>query len=108
MSKTTLAVVFSVALPFLVSCATGNDIFTPPIPEVDHHDQYRTMEEITSICKIRVRDDELPCSVMTIEDEICYAFMDLQGVSKRVQCFKRLDSNKTTYYLPSKHAQDSD
>lgn len=63
-----------------------------PIPPVVHHDDYRTMAQVQSVCQTYVEQEQKPCAVVTIDDKICYAYMELDGSSDPVQCFIRIES----------------
>jgi hypothetical protein len=63
------------------------------IPEVTHHDIAMEMAEVQFICQEYVTEKQLPCSVITIEDEVCYAYMNMKGETLgKVQCFIRRET----------------
>lgn len=65
-----------------------------PIPDVDHYTDFKSLQEVHAICEAYVEKEQKPCSVVTIADEVCYAYMDLKGHSDTVQCFVRLPATE--------------
>lgn len=63
------------------------------VPKVDHHDQAMSLSQVQSVCEKRLEEDELPCAVVQIGDEVCWAFMDLDGESETVQCYIRMNES---------------
>jgi hypothetical protein len=95
---TKLSIFLSLALS--VSTAFSAEIFgiklpgtkqqTMPIPDVTHHELGVSTSEIQNICEKRV-EEEMPCVVVHQGNKICYAYMDLKGVSEQVHCFIRTE-----------------
>ena len=63
------------------------------MPKVDHHDEAMTLSEVQDVCEKRLSEDEMPCAVVQIGDEVCWAFMDMQGESETVQCYIRINES---------------
>ena len=59
------------------------------MPEVVDHDLSMTEQEVTWVCEEYVAQQEKPCTVVKIGDRICYAYMELDGSSQPVQCFRK-------------------
>ena len=67
-----------------------------PIPEVTHRDVAMSLENVYSICQIYMDKREKPCSIVKIDDKVCYAFMNLKAETVgNVQCFKLKDKPLT-------------
>jgi hypothetical protein len=64
-----------------------------PIPKVAHHKLGASTSEIQDICEKRAEEDELPCYVINQGNSICYAYVDLKGVSEEVQCFIKVEES---------------
>ena len=65
---------------------------TMPIPNVHQNAEALSYAEAQSICEDRVYNDELPCSVVTIDSKVCYAFMLMDGtVVGDIECFRNAD-----------------
>jgi hypothetical protein len=64
------------------------------IPEVIHHDSPRTLAQMTEICQAYVEQEKKPCTTVTIDGKVCYAYMELDGNSQPVQCYVRLEEQQ--------------
>jgi hypothetical protein len=75
------AVVLTLMLAFIFAGEAAD------LPEVVDHDITMTEQEATWVCEEYVAQREKPCTVVNIDDRICYAYMELDGSSQPVQCF---------------------
>jgi len=62
-------------------------IFGMSIPAVETHDVVLELVDVQAICEQRVEEAELPCVVVTMDEKVCFAFLDERGESSTVHCF---------------------
>ena len=62
-----------------------------PLPQVEQHLTTRSLSEMTEICQEYVETQQKPCTTVTIDNKVCYAYMELDGTSHPVQCYIRLE-----------------
>ena len=63
------------------------------LPAVEHHDGYMHEYEAIEICQAYVKAASLPCTVIRIDEEVCYAFVQQDGEVSKVQCYKLISPN---------------
>jgi len=61
---------------------------TEALPEVIDYDMEMSEWEVQGICEEYVEQQQKPCTVVKIDDRICYAYQELDGTSHPVHCFK--------------------
>ena len=78
------AVVLTVIMAFIF---LGGCSAQAALPEVQHHESAMTLDQAHAACQEYLASEEKPCTVVQIDDEVCYAYQNLDGSSKTVQCF---------------------
>jgi hypothetical protein len=69
------------------------------LPEVIDNEGTMTEQEAHLVCQEYLDEEQKPCSVVEIDDRICYAYMELDGSSHPVMCFTREEfANKEYTY----------
>lgn len=67
--------------------ASGTMAESIPIPDVQDHNEYRTIFDMQDVCQRIADSQERPCTVVQTDDRVCYAPMNMDGSSETVQCY---------------------
>lgn len=62
------------------------------LPPITDYDIAMSLREVQQICEERVTQVQKPCTVITIEGRVCYAYSELDGSTDSVHCFIRKDN----------------
>jgi len=69
---------------------TGHVVY----PKVIDHPGGKSIMEVTAICEDAVQE-EVACAVVTIDDKVCFAYMDEYGHADWVNCFPEIEEGDT-------------